>query len=206
MRRGPANGQCQNFKCCKVPDPPGNAIREVLALVGYSRYPDRSQSLSASKESAVAITLAKTLRLLAAEKRAVLQRQTALVANLNKLLPSIGYRVVPLEGEGRADARSNLRGRRSTALSLLNKSLVCRYCQRTFALPLHLGRHMSVMHKVKSASTPPPHSAAGGEHPAARPTRKSRRRAAGRRARGRSTSTTVKKTARKALSVKQGKG
>ena len=154
----------------------------------------------------MAITLAKTLRLLAAEKRAVLQRQTALVANLNKLLPSIGYRVVPLEGEGRADARSNLRGRRSTALSLLNKSLVCRYCQRTFALPLHLGRHMSVMHKVKSASTPPPHSAAGGEHPAARPTRKSRRRAAGRRARGRSTSTTVKKTARKALSVKQSKG
>src|SRR5262245_25673876 len=92
-------------------------------------------SHSPQKESVVAITLAKTLRLLAAEKRAVLQRQTALVANLNKLLPSIGYRVVPLEDDGRADARSSLRGgRRSTALGarpFLNKPLVCRYCQRT---------------------------------------------------------------------------
>jgi hypothetical protein len=157
----------------------------------------------------VAITLAKTLRLLAAEKKAVIQRQTALVANLNKLLPSIGYRVVPLEGEGRVDARSNLRGgRRSTRLtarSLLNKSLVCRYCQRTFALPLHLGRHISVMHKEKGAATPSAHSLGGGERPA-KPTRKSRGQAAGRRARGRSSRTSVKKAARKASTVKQGKG
>jgi hypothetical protein len=156
----------------------------------------------------VAITLAKTLRLLAAEKKAVLQRQAALVANLNKLLPSIGYRVVPLEDEGRADARSNLRGgRRSTTLTarpLLNKTLVCRYCQRTFALPLHLGRHISVMHKDKSVSSAPAHSLAGGAHPA-KPTRKSRGQAARRRARGRSRRTTVKKTARRALTAKQGK-
>lgn len=157
----------------------------------------------------MAITLARTLRLLAAEKKAVLQRQTALVANLNKLLPSIGYRVVPLEDEGRAGARSSLRGgRRSTtrtARPLLSKPLVCRYCQRTFALPLHLGRHISVMHREKSASTAPAHSLAGGGRPA-KPTRKSRGQAAGRRARGRSRRTSVKKTARKALTVRQGKG
>jgi hypothetical protein len=192
------------------PGPLGNAIREVLALVGYSRYPDRSQSLTLpSKESVVAITLAKTLRLLAAEKKAVLQRQMALVANLNKLLPSIGYRVVPLEDEERMRARSNLRGgRRSTTLTgrpLLNKSLVCRYCQRTFALPLHLGRHISVMHRNKNASSPPAHSLAGGEHPA-KPTRRSRGQAARRRARGRSRRTTAKKTARRALTTRQGKG
>lgn len=131
----------------------------------------------------MALTLAKTLRLLAAEKKAVLQRQTALVASLNKLLPSIGYRVVPLESEGRTDLRSTGGGRRRpapTAVLLRNKPLVCQHCNRTFALPLHLGRHISVMHKAKSPSTPPAPTAAGGERAAAKvkPARKSRGQAA----------------------------
>jgi hypothetical protein len=143
----------------------------------------------------VALTLAKTLRLLAAEKRAVFQRQSALVANLNKLLPSIGYRVVPLENEGGAAGRRTVHaGARSAALSVrpLGKPLVCPHCSRTFALPLHLGRHLSVMHKgvvTPSASVPAREERDAGA-------RKARSRTG--RPRGQAARTIVRKTARKA--------
>lgn len=161
----------------------------------------------------MALTLAKTLRLLAAEKKAVLQRQTALVASLNKLLPSIGYRVVPLEGEGRAGVRSSLPARRpATAKLLTNRPLICPHCNRTFALPLHLGRHMSVMHRAKRASTPLASSADGGDRPAVmgeKPIRTSRGqgtwKASARRRRVRSTRTATK-TPRKAATAKPAKG
>jgi hypothetical protein len=96
--------------------------------------------------------------MLAAEKKAIMQRQSALVASLNRLLPSIGYRVVAVSSETKAAARPSPR-RASRAA----KPLTCSECQRTFALPLHLGRHISVMHKGKGAaaeaSTPAPASA-----------------------------------------------
>jgi hypothetical protein len=150
----------------------------------------------------VALTLAKTLRLLAAEKKAVLQRQTALVANLNKLLPSIGYRVVPLESEGRMDVRPTPRGVFRAApvavKPLGHKPLVCSHCDRTFALPLHLGRHISVMHKEKSAGTTATHSPAGRERPGTpKATRTPRGQVAGRHRRVRSPRTTGRKTSRK---------
>jgi len=154
----------------------------------------------------VALTLIRTLRLLAAEKKAVLKRQAALVASLNSLLPSIGYRVVPLEAEARAAARPRLRSRRraaaSTARRLVGKPLTCPHCSRTFALPLHLGRHVSVMHKTKK--TPAASSTEGGERPAPkvakarrRPKRRAVRKAAARRRRAaRSPRTTAKRPRR----------
>ena len=146
----------------------------------------------------MALTLAKTLRLLAAEKRAVFQRQTALVSNLNKLLPSIGYRVVPLENEGGAVGRRPVHsGARSAGLSVrpLGKPLVCPHCSRTFALPLHLGRHLSVMHK--GAVTP---SASGTREERAAGARKGRSRTG--RPRGQA-ARIEGKTARKAAKRRQ---
>jgi hypothetical protein len=101
----------------------------------------------------VALTLIRTLKMLAAEKKAIMQRQSALVASLNRLLPTIGYRVVPVGPEAATRARSRLTPRAT-------KPLTCPKCQRMFALPLHLGRHLSVMHKGKRRSTDAPTSAA----------------------------------------------
>jgi hypothetical protein len=97
----------------------------------------------------VALTLIRTLKMLAAEKKAIQQRQSALVASLNRLLPSIGYRVVPVAPDAAMRARP-----RATARA--TKPLTCPQCQRTFALPLHLGRHISVMHRTQRTAAAAP--------------------------------------------------
>jgi hypothetical protein len=159
----------------------------------------------------VALTLARTLRLLAAEKKAVLKRQSALVASLNRLLPSIGYRVVLLGGEGKPVTAPLLRPRRRTASAGAaapgGKPLSCPYCSRVFALPLHLGRHVSVTHKPKK--TPAVPAAEGGERPAktaTKPPRSAKRRSVRKAAaRGRPKRST-KKAKRAAAPRRKAKG
>ena len=73
----------------------------------------------------------------------ITQRERQLVAMLNRLLSSLGYRVVP-------NGESPHTGARLSARSAPQKSLVCDVCDRRFAHPLHLGRHMAATHRAKA--------------------------------------------------------
>ncbi len=96
----------------------------------------------------MADTLVTSLRRLAREKRGLKQRgqlvaqtERRLLANLTRLLPTIGYRLVPLPGHGVKMASAN--GVRRV------KRLPCPKCDRRFAHPLPLARHLSATHGIK---------------------------------------------------------
>jgi hypothetical protein len=83
-----------------------------------------------------------------AEKTALANKERQLISNLNRVLPGIGYRVVPI-----GQRRQKVRGRRRSARLTRSdaKPLSCPQCGRTFAHPLHLGRHLSATHGMKRA-------------------------------------------------------
>lgn len=81
----------------------------------------------------------KTVRSFLSEKAQVVSKEKQLIDELNRVLPEIGYRVVPVQADG-AERRA---GRR------LGKRLACPRCSRRFALPLHLGRHLAATHGAK---------------------------------------------------------
>ncbi len=96
----------------------------------------------------MADTLLMSLKRLAREKRGLKQRgqlvaqtERRLLANLTRLLPTIGYRLVPLPGQGLKAASTN--GTRRA------KRLPCPKCDRRFAHPLPLARHLSATHGIK---------------------------------------------------------
>src|SRR5215467_9649211 len=83
--------------------------------------------------------LLSTLRSLAKDKLSVKRRENELLATLNRLLPSIGYKVVLTRANG-------IEGSTSQSVAA-RKSIACPHCDRSFAHPLHLGRHVSAMHR-----------------------------------------------------------
>jgi uncharacterized C2H2 Zn-finger protein len=84
-----------------------------------------------------------------AERTAVATKERELINNLNRVLPGIGYRVVPL---ARPEPTSRKAQRRARLARPSGKPLSCPRCSRTFAHPLHLGRHMSATHGTKQSS------------------------------------------------------
>jgi hypothetical protein len=78
-----------------------------------------------------------------AEKTAAATKERELISNLNRVLPGIGYRVISIAAAAQNDHRRPRRGR---LLRPDGKPLTCPKCSRTFAHPLHLGRHMSATH------------------------------------------------------------
>lgn len=84
-----------------------------------------------------------------AEKTAVATKERELINNLNRVLPGMGYRVVPLALRDRTS-----HGARPRTLPARpgGKPLSCPRCSRTFAHPLHLGRHMSATHGAKQST------------------------------------------------------
>jgi hypothetical protein len=78
-----------------------------------------------------------------AEKTAAATKERELISNLNRVLPGIGYKVISIAAGGQNDHRRSRRGR---LLRPVGKPLPCPQCPRTFAHPLHLGRHMSATH------------------------------------------------------------
>lgn len=90
-----------------------------------------------------------------AQKSAIADREKQLIANLNRVLPDMGYRVVPI-GEGgsaeRARRAQRASGRPMGPVREADKILPCPHCPRKFAHPLHLGRHVGAMHRGKQAA------------------------------------------------------
>jgi len=96
-------------------------------------------------------TLVKSLSSLVGERRTLqrkgqqlAQRQHQLVKGLGRLLHGIGYQLTPIRGGKAQSPQSNGAvkvGRR--------KRLKCPKCERRFAHPLPLSRHVSASHGVK---------------------------------------------------------
>jgi hypothetical protein len=98
----------------------------------------------------------RAFRALSTEKEDIRKREVKLVSDLRQTLARLGYRLEAISTNGR--------GRRTGAPSSARTAgpragaVTCAECGRTFALPLHLGRHMSVTHKtkrVRAAQTAP---------------------------------------------------
>jgi uncharacterized C2H2 Zn-finger protein len=91
----------------------------------------------------MAADVLKLVESVLAEKTAAATKERELISNLNRVLPDIGYRVVPIAGQVQKNHR---RPRRTRLMPPAGKPLSCPQCSRTFAHPLHLGRHMSATH------------------------------------------------------------
>lgn len=102
-----------------------------------------------------------------AEKTAVATKERELISNLNRVLPGIGYRVVAIAAKVQ---RAKGAGRIARPMRPGAKPLSCPQCPRTFAHPLHLGRHMSATHGTKIA-----HEAKRTRRPTAKPKAKRKR-------------------------------
>ena len=85
-----------------------------------------------------------------AEKTAVATKERELISNLNRVLPGIGYRVVPIAA-AQQSPKAHTEPRAARLARPEGKPLSCPQCPRTFAHPLHLGRHMSATHGTKKA-------------------------------------------------------
>jgi hypothetical protein len=97
----------------------------------------------------MAADLIKAFEALSSEKEAVRKREENLVSDLTEVLGRLGYQLEPVGAKGSASRNGRTRGRGTGSSG--SKTLTCSECGRTFALPLHLGRHMSVMHKAAKA-------------------------------------------------------
>lgn len=95
--------------------------------------------------------LLRAFQILSSEKEAIRKREAKLVADLREKLGRLGYRLETVAANGPVrQARAAL----PRAAAARPGSLSCPQCGRTFALPLHLGRHMSVTHKTKGGAVP----------------------------------------------------
>src|SRR5262249_23757508 len=72
------------------------------------------------------------------------ESERQLVQKVGRALASAGYRVVPLSGPGSGSGRS---ARRVGA----PKTLRCPHCERMFAHPLPMARHIKATHHAKAA-------------------------------------------------------
>lgn len=104
------------------------------------------------------IDVVKLVESVIAQKSAIADREKQLIANLNRVLPDMGYRVVPIaEGDGAERALRVRRAHRASGRPMgpvreADKVLPCPHCPRKFAHPLHLGRHVGAMHRGKHAA------------------------------------------------------
>jgi hypothetical protein len=127
----------------------------------------------------MAADLLQTVQALVTEKQAILMREEELVTGLRQVLDHLGYQLEAITSNG--TSRPSGKASRSPSAHAASRALgpiSCPECRRTFSLPLHLGRHMSVMHKGKRPSTPQPTSprAESGSAPAAPAKTRARRR------------------------------
>jgi|SRR5512132_4131471 uncharacterized C2H2 Zn-finger protein len=102
-------------------------------------------------------SLVKALRSLARQRetlqeseRQLAKREQQIVDSLRRLLPRMGYKIVGTAGPRRSASRRDGMARPGKP-----KRIPCPQCERMFAHPLPLARHMSATHGVKKAAKKP---------------------------------------------------
>jgi hypothetical protein len=116
----------------------------------------------------------KSLQSIATQKQSLMKREQELIAALNRILPGLGYRIVASEGSDGVRSRPSARMRRP--MTSRRKSIACPHCDRRFAHRLHLGRHISAMHKNGASQVSPRKEVTKKGVPAtSRPSRRGRR-------------------------------
>jgi len=98
-----------------------------------------------------AATPREALQMLAKERRAVLTRQEKLVTTLREPLGRLGYR---LEAVTSKASRAPQSGHAPGRTSGVTGPLACPECSSTYALPPHVGRHITIMHAGTKAPMP----------------------------------------------------
>jgi hypothetical protein len=88
----------------------------------------------------MAESLTRAIQSLVAQKRALTAKEKQLIEHLNRVLPSIGYRVVPLGDGHRKSPEPRPRSEQVHP---------CPHCSRRFSLQMHLGRHLAAVHGAK---------------------------------------------------------
>jgi len=89
--------------------------------------------------------LVRERRTLEAKERQHAQRERQVIDSLRELLPRMGYRVVQASGaQGRVSSTS--------PRALKPKRLQCPRCERRFAHPLPMARHLKATHGVSALS------------------------------------------------------
>lgn len=92
--------------------------------------------------------IAKSVKTLLEQKKTIADRERQLIEDLNRVLPTMGYRVVPvgaeLQGAGKSVSKSN---GKSGVKGGKGRVYACEQCGRKFGHWLHLGRHMSTIHR-----------------------------------------------------------
>jgi hypothetical protein len=103
----------------------------------------------------MATDLMKLVQSVLDQKRALDAKERDLIASLNRVLPDMGYRVVPTAPDAAASMGSPGRSRRGgpRRAGTAPKNLVCAQCGRRFSHPLHLGRHTAATHKSTGGGT-----------------------------------------------------
>jgi len=80
----------------------------------------------------------RALKQILIERRALAQKEQQLLSRLLHAIPDVA-----LNGARARKPRRKANGR---------KRLVCTRCDRRFALPMHLGRHVAMAHRRRSAA------------------------------------------------------
>jgi hypothetical protein len=94
-------------------------------------------------------TLARQRQVIKEKERQVEKVERRFLENLGRLLTPLGYRLLPLNGQASKGGRAA-----SASSTPAVKRLRCPHCDRRFARPLHLGRHLSAAHGKKKTSAP----------------------------------------------------
>ena len=102
----------------------------------------------------MAETLVSSLKKLAREKRGIREKEREVadterrvIERIGRALSGTGYRLVPVAGDHFKTVRPATTTRRATA-----KRLRCPECDRRFAHPLPMARHMSATHGMKKTA------------------------------------------------------
>ena len=88
--------------------------------------------------------LVTAVQSLTAGKQRLATQERELITALNHVLAGIGYQVV-----AKAAASASPRVTQKPATRGRRKSLACPHCERRFAQPVHLGRHVSATHRAQ---------------------------------------------------------
>jgi hypothetical protein len=87
------------------------------------------------------------------KERQLGRKEQQILETLGKLLPRIGYKVVAAGSDGGVLTQST--GARKAPKPLKPKRITCPKCDRRFAHPLPLARHLSATHGIRKARKKP---------------------------------------------------